>query len=214
MLTICIPTIPARQSLLSRLLWTLTPQMKHQSLGLEVLIAQGDWPLGDKVNTMFAAAAGTHVVVVDDDDNVHPNYEYILGSFMQYEPLDMYGYHLLWTEAGKYMASPLHHGDGHPNNGIDDRGACVKVPIRVEIARSVQMGNSYYADHEWAMAVHPQIETHRTIREHMYHYDHWNDRMVGTDLHGEQASWYKRPQRDVGKWPYDPDLFTWIGDGR
>lgn len=212
MLTICIPTIPARRSLLSRLLWTI--QQQDGDGAFEVLVADGDWPLGDKVNTMFAAATGSHVVVVDDDDNVSDDYVYRIMMQLHWHPeVDMVGYHLRWTEQGRYMASPLHHGDGHPDHGVEDRGASVKTPTRVEIARAHPMGNDYYADNRWAHEVHPEIATHVTIRRHLYLYDHWNDRMVGTDLNGEQSSWFKRPQRDVGQWPYDAGLFTWIGSG-
>jgi hypothetical protein len=213
MLTICIPTIPARRSLLSRLLFTLEHQSEVFAFD-EVLVADGDWPLGDKVNTMFAAARGRYVIVVDDDDLLAVDYAAVVSEVLHDGPrFDMIGYHLLWTEQGRFMGLPLHHGDGHPDHGIEDRGASVKCPTRVEIARRHLMGNDYYADDRWARAVHPEIETHITIRRPMYHYDHWNDQMVGTDLHGEQASWYDRPQRDVGQWPYDPSLFTWIGSG-
>jgi hypothetical protein len=206
MLSICIATIPARRSLLSRLLWTIQQQMTMGAV--EVLIADGDWALGDKANTMFAAAKGSHVVLVDDDDNISAHYVGLVTSKLP--KVDMVGYYMLWTEAGKYMASPFHHGEGHPTNGIEDRGACLKTPIRTEIARRHLMGNGYAADHEWAMEVHPEIETHATILRHCYLYDHWNDQMVGTDLNGQHADWYTRPQRDVGLWPHNPDLFTWI----
>lgn len=211
MLTICIPTIPARRSLLSRLLWTIQQQMSDGPV--EVLITDGDWPLGDKVNTMIADATGSHVVVVDDDDCISDDYVWRVSKALRQVDVDMVGYHMLWTEAGRYMASPLHHGDGHPDRGVEDRGASVKTPTRLHIAKTHEMGNDYFADNRWAHEVHPEIHSHVTIRRHMYLYDHWDDRMVGTDLNGEQASWYRRPQRNVGVWPYDPSLFTWIGSG-
>jgi hypothetical protein len=212
MLTICIPTVPQRRGLLSRLLFTLQPQVGEW---VKVLIAGGDWPLGDKVNAMFAAAdTASWVVVVDDDDLVAVDYaNRVLPAMWRAAP-NMVGYKLLWTEAGRYMGSPLHHGAGHPTHDIDDRGAALKVPIRAAIAKQHPMGNHYSADHDWAMAVHPEIgDEYVTLDRHLYHYDHWNDQMVGTDLGGEQAAWYSRPQRDVGEWPHDPSLFTWITQG-
>lgn len=211
MITICIPTIASRRSLLSRLLWTI----EHQTakVPVEVIIADGDWALGDKINAMFAAANGTHVAVVDDDDLISIDYLRHVTQALKDSPveLDMIGYYLLWTEQGRFMAEPLHHGLGDPNHGIEDRGACLKTLTATEIARAYPVGNEYAADHQWACQVHPEINTHVTVMAHLYHYDHWNDQMVGTDLNGEQAAWFTRPQRDVGHWPHDPQLHTWIG---
>lgn len=208
MLSICIPTVPQRRSLLSRLLFTLQHQIGDCG-EVEVLVADGDWPLGDKANTMFAAAKGHFVVVIDDDDNVSADYVRMICS-VDREWHDMIGYFLLWTEEGRYMGIPLHWGGGDPADDVHNRGACPKTPIRREIALRHEFPNDYFGDNAWSKAVHAEIESYATIYRPMYHYDHWNNQMIGTDLAGQQAGWYSRPQRDVGLWPYTATNFRWI----
>ena len=155
-LTICIPTIPERQSLLSRLLWTLEQQTRN---GLEVLISDGHRPMGDKLNEMFAHAQGDYVVAVDDDDLVASDYVLrlnattrLLGSFGG-EGVDFIGYDILWLEDGKYAGRVSHQIDGDTSWSTLDRGVSPKCPVRTEIARRVRFGNEYTADRKWSAEV-------------------------------------------------------------
>lgn len=199
-LTICIPTVPARRSLLSRLLFKLT----CQSDDVEVLIAGGSGAMGDKLNEMFAAATGDYVVAVDDDDLLADNYiDVIAGA----PPADFIGYDILWLEDGRYAGLVSHSLDGDPLWRSLNRGVSPKCPVRTTIARRHTFGNHYTADREWSQAVHANCAAGVYFPAPLYVYDHWNGHMLGTEPSDPRAD---RSQRDVGVWPYDETRFSWI----
>jgi len=194
--TVCIPTIPARRSTLSRLLWSLRGQ------SVDILIAAGDGALGDKLNEMFATANTTHIIAVDDDDYVGRIDAASHGAFF-----DFVGFRILWTEDGRFGGSVAHRGDGDTSWATLERGVSPKCLVRTEIARAHPFGNHYTADREWSAAVQADVDTHDFIDDHLYFYDHWNAHMVGTT---PDAGRLDVPQRDVGVWPFDTKAATWL----
>lgn len=190
--TVCIPTIPSRRSLLSRCVWSIPA-------GVEILVADGAGPMGDKLNGCFAKASGSHVICVDDDD--------YLGELPTVGDVDFVGYRVLYTEDGRFGGSVAHRGDGDVSWATFDRGVSPKCPVRTEIARSHKFGNHYTADREWSEAVQADVSSHVFHDLHGYHYDHWDVHMVGTT---PDAGMLDRPQRDIGVWPCDWDRVTWI----
>lgn len=205
-LTICIPTIPERRSLLSRLLWTLEPQLPNAPV--EVLISDGRRPMGDKLNEMFAAAQGEYVVAVDDDDLVATDYVEHVVRHLGYERVDFMGYYVLWLEDGKYAGTVKHDLHHDTSWSTLDRGVSVKCPVRTEIARMHRFGNEYTADRKWAAEVDEAASSGGFAHRTLYIYDHWTAHMVGTSPDDPR---YGNVQRDVGTWPYDPEAFTWLG---
>lgn len=195
-LTVCIPTIESRRSLLSRCLWSIPDHV-------EVIVADGEWPMGDKLNACFQTATTSHVVCVDDDDM-------LLHDWTQLDDidyLDFVGYRVLYTEDGNFGGSVAHRGDGDTGWSTFDRGVSPKCPVRTEIARAHSFENHYTADREWSQAVQADIESFAFIDAHLYHYDHWNAHMVGTSPNAGRLT---TPQRDVGVWPYNPEGITWL----
>lgn len=195
-LSVCIPTIESRRSLLSRCLWSLPADV-------EVIVADGAWPMGDKLNACFQAATTTHVVCVDDDDILMHDWT----QLDDIDYLDFVGYRILYTEDGRFGGSVAHRGDGDTGWSTFDRGVSPKCAIRTEIARAHPFGNHYTADREWSEAVQNDIETHAFIDAHLYHYDHWNNHMVGTT---PNAGRLHTPQRDVGVWPHNRGDAQWL----
>lgn len=192
MISVCVPTIQSRRSLLSRCLWSIPP-------GVEILVADGDGAMGDKLNACFVKASGTHVVCVDDDD-------YLMG-LPPIASSDFVGYRVLYMENGRFCGSVAHRGDGDATWSTFERGVSPKCLIRTEIARAHEFGNHYTADREWSEAVQADIGTHTFVGQHLYAYDHWDAHMVGTT---PNAGMIDRPQRDVGDWPCDWDRVSWI----
>lgn len=160
--------------------------------------------MGDKLNAMFAAAATTHVVCVDDDDLLLPSFGWDITRALE---CDFIGYRILYTEDGQFRGSVAHRGQGDTSWSTYDRGVSPKCLVRTEVARAYPFGNHYTADREWSMAVQQDIETHHFIDAELYHYDHWNAHMVGTEPDDPR---FARPQRDVGTWPYDEGRVTWL----
>lgn len=202
-LTICIPTVPARQSLLSRLLFTLERQIDE---GVEVLIADGSRPMGDKLNEMFAVAAGRYVVAVDDDDLLADDYWPTVRQAV-IERRDFIGYDILWLEDGRFAGIVRHSLDGDPLWRSLNRAVSPKCPVRTELAREVSFGNEYTADRLWSLEVYKRCQTGVHVPLALYTYDHWNDHMLGTEPSDLR---HHRPQRDVGQWPFTPSRFTWL----
>jgi len=201
LLTACVPTIPARRSLLSRLLFTLTRQPS-----LEVIVADGDRPMGDKLNAMFAAARGRYVVAIDDDDMIAEAYMAHLATSLRGE-FDFVGHDILWLEDGRFGGLVSHSLDGDTSWRTLDRGISPKCPVRTEIARAHPFGNHYTADREWSAAVRADCSTGMFVAAPLYVYDHWAAHMVGTEPTDER---FDRPQRDVGTWPYPAEVIQWL----
>lgn len=202
LLTACVPTIPTRGSLLSRLLFTLTRQP-----AIEILVADGIRPMGDKVNEMIAAATSPHVVVIDDDDMISDAYMVTLAPHLR-RGVDFVGHDVLVLEGGRFAGMVSHSLAGDPLWRDASRGASPKCPVRTEIARRHAFGNDYHADRAWSQAVHADCETGAYVPAPLYVYDHWDEHMVGTEPTDARAA---RPQRGVGLWPFNREAITWLG---
>lgn len=163
--------------------------------------------LGDKLNHMFNAARGSYVVALDDDDYLADGYcDYVLPSLVD-GYLDFLGYDIVWMEDGALQGIVVHDLIGDPYWGTRVRGVSPKCPVRTTVASSVPFGNHYTADRDWSVAVHGKCVSGSYIPRSLYYYDHWNGHMVGTDPTDVRAT---RPQRDVGLWPYDAEVVTWL----
>jgi hypothetical protein len=200
-LSILIPTVSARASLLSRLLWTLQPQL---SPDVEVLIVR-DRPMGEAFNKLFAEAQGRLGVIVDDDDLVTPEYvQTVVESAMG---ADYIGYRMLYTISGcyreVYVSDPTRAAHQPYRLDVTLRHVAHHCPILVKQAQKYQFGQDYGADYHWVMQLIEDGYPHNPvyIDQALYHYDYWPQftTMTGTSS-----------QRYVGEWPYDPSLFTWL----
>lgn len=188
-LSILIATVPGRESLLSRLLWILEQQLTDN---VEVLVYDGWIPFGDKVNHMRDIAKGEFSVVVDDDDYVSDSYiERVLPRLKNTNYLD---HGILHLHNGKFQnviySDVVHH----------------KCPIRNSIAKDIKLGNGYTDDKQWSRDASACIGATYKVNQALYIYDYWDTGTVGT----EPSDKNKDTQRDVGIYPYNRDVFTWI----
>jgi hypothetical protein len=180
-LTVIVPTIPGRESLLSRCLYTL------QAPGTaEILVVDGPGPLGDKVNLAANVARGRYLTVVDDDDYVTADY---YRSILPALTVDFVGFNVVELHAGIYQKTTAIRGDLN-RWGSTQRGPTPKGVTRRELWQ--RFGNDYKSDRDWLRTVAPLIETHTYIDRDLYVYDHY-----GNDFRFENGS------RDVGFWPFD-----------
>jgi len=199
--SVCIPTVPARESLLTRAVWSA-----QRFAGVEVLVAPGDRPMGDKLNEMFARASGRMVVALDDDDMLIGDWRTAIQLAGEYAP-DFIGWRVLWTEDGRYAGSVAHRHGGDQSWSGYERGVSPKCAVATEIARSVPFWNDYTADRPWSATVQEQVGSAAFVDDHLYHYDHWNAHMVGTSPDDAR---YTSVQRYVGMWPMDEERITWV----
>ena len=200
-LTFVVPTIPTRESLLSRCLWSL--QNQAPGVDTEILVVAGDGKLGDKVNAGVAAASGAYVTVVDDDDYVRADYCAQVAGHLWDRRIDYLGFRVLELLDGRYSGETLTVGDS--KSWRAPRGPIPKGVTRTEIARQVTMGNSWKSDREWMASVAPLVETCAHVNEALYVYDNWpaSSMFVG-----------RGAQRDVGMWPFDETLVRRIAVDR
>lgn len=188
MLTIVVPTVPGRESLLSRCLWSITSQPGV----CRVLVVDGDGRLGDKVNAAAAAVDTPYMTVVDDDD-------YLDGSYLDSTihlldgTIDYVGFKFLELCDGEFHAIATSRA-GDPWSG-NRRGTVPKGITRTSIVRQVSFGNSYTADRAWSAAVADLVRRDVFVSRVLYVHD-W--RPGHSTFTGAQ-------HRHVGDWPVDED---------
>lgn len=85
-LSILVPTVPGRESKLSRLLALLDPQIAGRAVELLVLRDSRGITIGEKRTKMIAIARGMYVAFIDDDDVVAPDYVDAILSGLESQP--------------------------------------------------------------------------------------------------------------------------------
>lgn len=191
-LSVCVPTISPRESLLSRLLFYLSSVPEDRA---EVLIHQGDEvPMGEKIDRMFDLAQGSHVVVVNDDDWISERYWDLVLPLC--EEADYVSYQSVVLVDDRFEEIHDHE--------IDGRGVSHKCPIKAELATKVPFPNHYTGDLDWAKDIQPLVSSSIHLAEPLYFYDYQTKHWTGTEAEGWQT------QRHVGWWPHSPERFRWI----
>lgn len=200
-LSILIPTVSQRESLLSRLLWTIEQQLTDE---VEVLVYTGDnIAMGDKLTSMFHMATGDYVVCVDDDDLLADNY---VESVLPHLTEDYLGYKILMLTNGKYSGVVRSTWDGDPTWATQPQGIGPKWCVRRAIAVNHVFDNNYTADRAWSRAVAGEIKSGSYVDKCLYIYDFYSNGTLGTEP-GHQN---RDTQRDVGLYPYTKSRFIVI----
>lgn len=202
-LSVLVPTVTPRASLLSRLLYGLC----NQKGDFEVLVHSDDsLGMGDKLNSMFAEARGDYVVCVDDDDMLSDGYmDTVLPALLG----DFVGYRILVLHDGRFWMEVTHRWDVD-GWGKTERGVSPKCPVRTDIARQVEFGNEYNDDQAWSRRVGELVASGTFIDRPLYVYDWWSQHMLGTTPDQYSGRW--EMQRDVGEWPFDSERIRWVSD--
>jgi hypothetical protein len=197
-LTVIVPTIPGRESMLSRLLHGLGEQDLTDA---EVLVIYGEGGLGHKVNLGLSVAYGTFSVIVDDDDELAADYVPTVVAAITANPdADYIGHRIAYIHDGRWTASITHRLEGDPLWDSEPRGVGPKCPFRTAIGASVDFEDDYTADRRWSQAVHALCYQGAFIDRHLYRYDF---RPGGSVFVGAGGG-------DVGAWPFDPLKFRWL----
>ena len=203
-LTICVPTVSHRAGLLSRLLWSIGEQAEPYQGQFEVLIHPGDdIAYGDKLNRLFAEAAGKYVVDCGDDDWVASSFLSLLPVVMDND-VDCIGYKILYTEDGLFRREIANTPGVVGYSDPYVQGVSQRCWIKKDIAMSVPFQNHYTADRDWGRAIHPLIKSHIFVNRVLYYYDHYNAEMLGTAPSHKPDAWVDTNR--VGTWDYS---FPW-----
>jgi hypothetical protein len=183
-LTFIVPTVPGRESLLSRCLWSITGQTSS------VLVVDGTGKLGDKVNAAFKAVDTEYVTVVDDDDYITA--DYLTHVTPELGIADYVGFHFIELDKGVLENVCRSVGD-HEIWGRRTRGPVTKGVTRTDIARRVWFGNDYRADRQWSAQVRVRLTSWAFIPRPLYVHDWWPEQSLFGD---EQVA------RNIGTWPH------------
>ena len=196
-LCIAVPTIPGRESLLSRCLWSITEQHVE---GVQVLVIPGPAPLGTKANAAALHTRAEYLTVVDDDDYLDGAYLSLILPLLATRP-DFVGLKVLqWIDQQFYgVGSTRGDIDRFVHNG-QEHGPTPKGITRTELWRKVPMGNSYKSDRVWCAEVAPLISSHAFVDRAIYVYDH----------QPATSAFIGGGHRDVGVWPFDPSRVEWL----
>lgn len=197
LLCITVPTIPGRESLLSRCLWSITEQLVPD---VEVLVVAGTGQLGDKANLAAAHTTARYMTVVDDDDYLDGAYLSLVVPLLEGYP-DYVGLKILQWIDNRFHGVGVTRGDrpGFSKRG-NTHGPVPKGVTRTELWRQVPMGNRYFGDRDWSAKVAPLIVSHRFVDRAIYVYDH----------QPATSAFVGGGHRDVGAWPFDPDRVGWL----
>jgi hypothetical protein len=187
-LTFVVPTIPGRESLLSRCLYSITSQPGDY----RVLVMAGEGQLGDKANAAAQLVETSHMTIVDDDDYLDGSYVALVNEALGTDP-DYVGLNVLCMLNGSYWQTNSTHGD-HGRWDEHDRGPVPKGITRTSIWRDTPMGNEFFGDRYWMADVAAKVKTSVYIDRDIYIYDYWPK---GSAYAGTNAV------RQVGAWPVD-----------
>lgn len=187
-LTIVVPTIPGRDSLLSRCLHSITNQHGDAA----VLVIEGDGLLGDKVAAAASAVSTDYMTIVDDDDLLDGGYLAAVSPHLG--DVDYVGFKFAELNAGRLENVSASSAE-FERWGRRSRGPVPKGISRTSIFRAVKFGNDYKADRRWTAAARALVTRWAFVDRVLYVHD-WTP---SGSAFGE-----KREHRDVGNWPHDP----------
>lgn len=201
-------TIESRASLLSRLLWTLQPQLTDE---VEVLVHNTELtPVGTKTDELHTAATGQFAAQIGDDDLVSSDY---VSSILRElnAGADFVGFSVLHTINGAYGAEYPHDPTrGRTVPGAKIRGMSTLMAIPTEVRRAHPFGNGYHDDFTWAAAIERDWKPQKPayVDRALYHYDYWPAHSLPTVP--ENGGTNRPGQRFVDLWPFDREKFTWV----
>lgn len=222
LLSLLVPTLPARADRLDRLTTHLAEQIvaAHLIGHIEILTDNSDAPLGDKRNALLARAKGAYIASFDDDDLPGPFYIQAITEAIQAHP----GIHCITFDGVRYeddrpqsrLIYRLDHGNGlaphrthnarvisildgnsHPVNQTRRIGCNHICPIRADLAKASRFwGSLAYADDQpfWkALHLFDLIQTEHHIPYPLYHYL-WS----ATDTATQQLPHHQRTSQLIG----------------
>jgi glycosyltransferase involved in cell wall biosynthesis len=174
-LSILIPSLPKRSSLLSVLLQELERQIGDRDV--EVLVDKGDGTTGAKRNALLHAAQGKYVAFIDDDDAVSHRYIDLILEAVKDNPdcLSLVG---VMTTNGSNPRKFYHNLEY--TSYFERNGAYYRPPnhlnvIRASIAKLYPFPDKTFGeDTEWAMklcsdcVLRYQVEIHEVLYYYQY----------------------------------------------
>lgn len=171
---ILIPTVPARQALLGRLLNSLMPQVDAFSPQVQVVIHPDPYKnVGQKRQELMEYATADYITFIDDDDLV-PNY-YVDKILPLLDGVDYVGFKMQCYIDGVAQV-PTFHNLRYLGWSNDDNGYYRQVshlnPIKRSIALQGRFEGDFGEDSEWAQQVREIPQTQHYIGECMYYYFH------------------------------------------
>lgn len=176
-LSILILTLECRQTLLTRLLSGLAPQITDE---VELLVScdNGNEPIGAKRQRLLQQSTGRYVCFIDDDDVVAPEYCRLLLDAIKANP-DCVGFQVARWHDKQYLGIATHSitiaEEGETKRFREEwqfrRWPNHLNPIRATLARSVGFQPwNYGEDRDYAKRLRPLLKTEQFVEVVLYHY--------------------------------------------
>lgn len=203
-LSILVCSLIKRRNYLSRLLCSLTEQIKKQDAAesVEILIHRDDggWTIGEKRQALLEAASGEFLVYIDDDDYIVDDFVEVVLKVIQTKPVDYIGYQVMYFEDGIWL-KPVYHSIKYKDHFEDARGYYRNIthinPIRSSIAKQFVFDQkSHGEDTEWSKRIWESglIKSEEYIGHPMYFYLYNREKRI----------------REIEPWPFDKNLIRFI----
>lgn len=178
LLSILIPTLESRRTLLSRILKQLNDQInKHPNCSqIEILIDSdnGERTTGAKRDALIKKAKGAYVVFVDDDDAVASDYiEQIMPHCIdkQVDCVQINGIMTVDGQNPREFKHSIKYVGWYEHEGVYYRCPNHLNPTRRELALQVGYGDkTVYEDKDYSLKIADKLKTEGTTTGHLYHY--------------------------------------------
>jgi glycosyltransferase involved in cell wall biosynthesis len=177
-LSILIATTPSRSAKLAELMAILQPQLTDD---VELIMDDSvDYNIGIKRNFLLSLATASHIVFIDDDDLISPNYVSKILPIIEHVNPDCIGINGIITTNGgnerRWWISKDFPGWYQTEAGYFRTPNHIS-PVRRELALLAGFPEtSFGEDAEYSRRLHPLLGIEVKIEEPLYHYRYVKDK--------------------------------------
>lgn len=174
-LSILIPTLPERYSLLRRLQGILHPQVQKHGIGIHYNDAGRQMSIGEKRNSLLARVQTEYFVFIDDDDRVSGDYLDSIMAAIAQNPDCVTFTGWMTTNGNNKKDFVIKLGEKYEErNNVYYRFPNHLCPMRASLVRHIKFPHIVAGeDYSWARMIHERrlLKTSVHIEKDLYFYE-------------------------------------------